>query len=77
MNAIDVPAAHYRVACELARDGADNATIARRVHLAQSSVATYMHSLLEVTGAPTRTALAVGLLRGRISLAPVDDRRRA
>lgn len=57
---------------ELARDGADNATIAARLHLSQSTVAAYIHRALEVTGCPTRTALAVGVLRDTVR---IDDAR--
>lgn len=79
MNALPdfvaVPAAQAAIARELRRDGADNATIARRLGLTESSVATYMHRLLEATGYPHRTALAVGILRGQVRVTTVDARR--
>ena len=68
------------IAVEIARDGATNATIGRRVHLAPGTVAIYVGRILAATGMPNRTALALALVRGELKIRTVDqrtDRRRA
>lgn len=60
---------------ELARDGADNATIAARLHISMGTVARHLTDVMAATGCPTRTSLVVELLRGRLQLRTVDGRR--
>jgi DNA-binding NarL/FixJ family response regulator len=58
----------------LVLNGADNATIARELHLAESTVKTHMNRVLAATGHTTRTELAVAYLRGRFGIAVRDLR---
>lgn len=68
--------AEYAVIRELAHDGADNAEIADRLGISVDTVKCHFKGVMKATGEPTRTALAVGLLRGRIVLRTVTQPRR-
>lgn len=56
------------VLAQLCYDGADNATIARRLGCAEETVKTYIHRLLAVMDCHTRTALVVERLTGRVQI---------
>lgn len=61
--AIAPSAAQYRVLVQLLRDGADNRTLARRLHLSEETVKCHIKALLALAGLSTRTELAVAILR--------------
>lgn len=69
---VDVTHRESQVAYNLVWDGADNATIARRLGLAEETVKHYMKSVLRRTGYATRTQLVVAMLRGEVRLRPVE-----
>lgn len=71
---VTVTLAQRRVIGELCRDGADNLTIARRLHLSDQTVKSHLHAVLHAAGVPTRTALVVALARGQVRLKVVDGR---
>jgi DNA-binding CsgD family transcriptional regulator len=53
---------------ELARDGADDATIALRLGITHWTVKTHMKRVLAAVGADNRTHLVALLLRGHVRL---------
>jgi DNA-binding NarL/FixJ family response regulator len=59
---------------ELIRDGADNATIARRLGISPDSVKGHMREAFRRTGCWSRTELAVEILSGRLDYQPRDKR---
>ena len=59
----------------LLRDGADNATIGRRLHITERTVANHLTAALAATGCPSRTSLVVEVLRGRLRLRTHPPRR--
>lgn len=68
---VQVTMREFDVANELLRDGADNATIAKRLHLTEDTVKSHAKKLFARTGARTRTELTVAVFRGRVRLVPV------
>lgn len=61
---------------ELARDGADDATIALRLGISTHTVKTHIKRAIASTGADNRTHLVCLLLRGRVVLRTEDNRGR-
>lgn len=59
---------------ELTWDGADNATIAARLRISEHTVRSHMKTAMRATGMPSRTALAVALLRRQVLLHTVPIR---
>ena len=60
---------------ELARDGAGNTTIARRLDITHDAVRNHLKAVMKRTGHATRTALVIDLLTGRIKLRTVESLR--
>ena len=69
VHVVTVTPKQFRVARELARDGADNETIARRLDCSIETVRSHLSGLYERTGMQSRTELAVALARQHIELA--------
>lgn len=65
---VEVTAAQRRVIGELARDGADNATIALRLGIVEETVKTHVKHAMAAVGADNRTHLVCLLLRGQVRL---------
>lgn len=57
-----------KVIGELARDGADDATIGLRLGISQWTVKSHMKRAFAATGADNRTHLVTLLLRGQVQL---------
>lgn len=55
-------------------DGADNATLARRLEVDVETVKTYVGQMLRRTQIPNRTALAVAVLRDDLVVIDRDNR---
>lgn len=66
--------AEIRVLTELVRDGAENVTIAKRLHLSYDTVKTHLKRVTCRIQTPNRTALAVGLVRGDIVVRDLENR---
>lgn len=56
----------YRIVRELATDGADNETIARRLGIGVETVRSHLTAIYKKTGYRDRTELAVAVLHGDI-----------
>jgi DNA-binding CsgD family transcriptional regulator len=63
-----------KVIGELAYDGADNATIALRLHLSEHTVKTHLKRAQAAIGADNRTHLVCLLLRKHVQLRVEDNR---
>jgi DNA-binding NarL/FixJ family response regulator len=61
---------------ELARDGADNPTIALRLGITSHTVKSHVKHVISAVGADNRTHLVVLLLRGHVRLRVEDNRGR-
>lgn len=73
VRVVAVTRREFDVASALLRTGAGNAAIGRKLYLSEDTVKTHMKSLLQRTGATTRTELIVAVFRGRIQLVAVDQ----
>lgn len=58
----------HKILNELRKDGADDRTIGRRLHIDPHVVAQRLHEVRKQTGHPQRTALAVALASGRLTI---------
>lgn len=65
---VTVSATQRRILAQLAHDGADNTTIARRLGMSKHTVGQRIHEVLRTTPYTNRTALAVALIHGRLRL---------
>lgn len=65
-----------KVVGELARDGADDATIGLRLGISQWTVKSHVKKALAAIGADNRTHLVCLLLRGQVRLRVEDNRGR-
>lgn len=59
---------------ELARDGADNKTIALRLGVVEDTIKSHVKHVIAATGADNRTHLVCLLLRGHVQLRVEDNR---
>lgn len=69
--------AQAEVVRELLYDGADSATIARRLGIPPLSVNGHIREVYKRTGLGSRTELVVAILRGRLTITEQDRRHTA
>jgi DNA-binding NarL/FixJ family response regulator len=73
---IELTASQRAVLGQLTLDGADNPTIAARLNITVHTVKSHVKGIMDAFGVPTRTAVVVDCLRGRVSIRVVENRGR-
>lgn len=59
----------WDVLVELCTDGSDNETIARRLQISRDTVNTHVRAMMRKANLPSRTALALAVVKWDIALA--------